>query len=120
MARCRRYAGSVVVGLGATALFTSVGCSSNTVSEGVGGATSTVSTTTASGTTSTGTGSTTTASGAAGGGASGSGGAGGAPAAVVSDFALQDVNATSLTFGTPVSPRDYLQQVSGWFFGEST
>jgi hypothetical protein len=98
-----------------------LGCSSNTVAEGVGGQSTTASTTTtSSGTTSTPTGSTTTPSGVAGGGASGSGGAGGAAAAVVADFSLQDVNASSPTFGTPVSPRDYLQQVSGWFFGEST
>ena len=111
---------SVVVGVGATTLGGALGCGSNTVSGGAGGATTTASTTTASGTTSTPTGSTTTLSGGAGGGAGGIGGAGGAPATVVADFSLQDVNATSLTYGTAVSPRDYLQQVSGWFFGEST
>ena len=36
------------------------------------------------------------------------------------DFALEDVNATSSTFGQLVSPRDYLRQVSGWYFGTAT
>jgi len=39
---------------------------------------------------------------------------------VMPDFLLEDVNATSSTFGQPVSPRDYLQQVSGWYFGHAT
>lgn len=39
---------------------------------------------------------------------------------IMPDFALQDVNTTSSTFGQPVSPRDYLQQVSGWYFGHAT
>jgi len=38
----------------------------------------------------------------------------------VPDFALVDVNSTSPTAGTEVSPRDYLQKVSGWYFGHST
>lgn len=36
------------------------------------------------------------------------------------DFSLTDVNATSATFDTPVSPRDYLGKVSGWYFGHAT
>jgi hypothetical protein len=36
------------------------------------------------------------------------------------DFSLEDVNATSERFGEMVSPRDYLEQVSGWYFGHST
>jgi hypothetical protein len=38
----------------------------------------------------------------------------------MSDFALVDVNATSPTTGTAVSPRDYLEKVSGWYFGHAT
>jgi hypothetical protein len=36
------------------------------------------------------------------------------------DFALVDVNPTSLTYNHPVSPRDYLEQVSGWYFTYAT
>ncbi len=36
------------------------------------------------------------------------------------DFLLADVNETSPTFGTDVSPRDYLEKVSGWYFGHAT
>ena len=36
------------------------------------------------------------------------------------DFSLVDLNDTSLTFDTPVSPRDYLAKVSGWYFGHAT
>jgi hypothetical protein len=32
------------------------------------------------------------------------------------DFALEDVNSASPTYQQPVSPRDYLEQVSGWYF----
>ncbi len=38
----------------------------------------------------------------------------------VSDFGLEDVNATSPRVGQVVSPRDYLQKVSGWYFGHAT
>lgn len=38
----------------------------------------------------------------------------------VADFSLEDVNPTSLTFGQPVSPRDYLEKVAGIFFVHST
>jgi hypothetical protein len=41
-------------------------------------------------------------------------------AAMVSDFALTDVNSTSSTYNQSVSPRDYLEQVSGWYFGYAT
>ncbi len=36
------------------------------------------------------------------------------------DFLLEDVNPSSLTYGSPVSPRDYLEQVSGWAFVHAT
>jgi hypothetical protein len=38
----------------------------------------------------------------------------------VPDFTLTDVNASSPTFGDAVSPRDYLEMVSGWYFGHAT
>ena len=38
----------------------------------------------------------------------------------VSDFTLIDTNTLSATSGEPVSPRDYLCKVSGWYFGHST
>lgn len=36
------------------------------------------------------------------------------------DFSLLDVNQTSPSFGSEVSPRDYLEKVSGWYFGHAT
>lgn len=39
---------------------------------------------------------------------------------LVEDFSLVDVNTTSPTAGDPVSPRDYLAKVSGWYFGHAT
>ena len=36
------------------------------------------------------------------------------------DFSLEDVNASSPTFGMSVSPRDHLEKVSGWYFGHAT
>ncbi len=36
------------------------------------------------------------------------------------DWSLEDVNPTSATFGEQVSPRDYLEKVSGWVFLHST
>ncbi len=36
------------------------------------------------------------------------------------DFALADVNAESARYQEDVSPRDYLSQVSAWYFGHST
>jgi hypothetical protein len=40
--------------------------------------------------------------------------------AVAPDFSLPDVNSTSTTYGTDMSPRDFLGQVSGWYFGHGT
>lgn len=70
----------------------------------------------------------TTSSGGAGAGSStstatSSGGGGGAASwlgEVVPDFGLMDVNPTSPSYDTAVSPRDYLEQISGWFFGAAT
>ena len=42
------------------------------------------------------------------------------PPAVAPDFALPDVNPTSATYDQAVSPRDYLQKVSAWYFGHAT
>ncbi len=39
---------------------------------------------------------------------------------LVPDFSLIDQNPASPTGGDPVSPRDYLTRVSGWYFGHST
>ncbi len=36
------------------------------------------------------------------------------------DFHLTDVNTTSASFDTAVSPRDYLEEVSAWYFGHAT
>ena len=36
------------------------------------------------------------------------------------DWSLEDVNATSPTFGEVVSPSDLRGQVSVWYFGHST
>ena len=49
-----------------------------------------------------------------------SNGGGDLPEGVVPDVALRDVNATSATFDQDVSPRDYLQKVSAWYFGHAT
>ena len=38
-------------------------------------------------------------------------------AAAMPDFLLTDVNTASATANQGVSPRDYLEQVSGWYFG---
>jgi hypothetical protein len=38
----------------------------------------------------------------------------------VPDFSLADVNSTSPTFDTMVSPRDHLGAVSAWYFGHAT
>ncbi|MBK8164901.1 MAG: hypothetical protein IPK64_02935 [bacterium] len=38
----------------------------------------------------------------------------------VPDFLRVDVNPFSATYGDPVSPRDYLQVVSAWYFGHAT
>lgn len=52
-------------------------------------------------------------------GMGGQGGSGGG-AGVVADFQLLDVNPTSHSYNTLVSPRDYLHQVSAWYFGTAT
>jgi len=36
------------------------------------------------------------------------------------DFHLTDLNDTSSTSGLAVSPRDYLEEVSAWYFGHAT
>ena len=38
---------------------------------------------------------------------------------VVPDFALADVNETSGTYNTSVSPRQYAQQATAWYFGHA-
>jgi hypothetical protein len=38
----------------------------------------------------------------------------------VTDFSLIDVNASSASQGSFISPRDYLEQVSGWYFSHTT
>ena len=38
----------------------------------------------------------------------------------VADFSLVDLNDTSPRFDEPVSPRDYLAKVSGWYFGHAS
>lgn len=54
-------------------------------------------------------------------GAGGTAGAGGSMAAAPKpDFGLTDVNPNSPTSGKIVSPRDYLGQVSAWYFGHAT
>ncbi len=40
--------------------------------------------------------------------------------AALSYFSFLDVTPTSPTFNQNVSPRDYLGQVSAWYFGHST
>ncbi len=39
---------------------------------------------------------------------------------IAPDFSLTDVNKTSATYGEAVSPRDYLDHASAWYFGHST
>ena len=36
------------------------------------------------------------------------------------DFALVDVNGTSSSYNQAVSPSDYLEQVTGWYFTYAT
>lgn len=38
----------------------------------------------------------------------------------VPDFILADINPNSSTMGQNISPRDYLQQISGWYFIKAT
>jgi hypothetical protein len=42
------------------------------------------------------------------------------PSEPMPEFSLSDVNPNSATSGQQVSPRRYLQQVSGWYFGYAT
>ena len=42
------------------------------------------------------------------------------PSGLAPDFALEDVNASSPSFGTTVSPGSFLGQVSAWYFGYAT
>ena len=39
---------------------------------------------------------------------------------LVPDFSLLDVNASSPTYEQEVSPRDFIQQATGWYFGHAT
>lgn len=39
---------------------------------------------------------------------------------VVAGFSLTDVNPNSVTFNQSVSPSDFLQQASAWYFGHAT
>ncbi len=113
-----------VLGAVACSDLDSLGSVSGTTSS-IGGAgqggTSTVGTTATGGTTAMG-GTTATGGTTAMGGAGGAstGGTGGAVANMVPDFSLVDVNPNSMSSGQPVSPRDYLQRVSAWYFGHST
>lgn len=38
----------------------------------------------------------------------------------LSDFSLEDVNSTSETVGSYISPRNYQEMASAWYFGHST
>ena len=42
------------------------------------------------------------------------------PSGLVPDFSLPDVNPNSATFDSTLSPRDYVGNVSAWYFGHST
>ena len=42
-----------------------------------------------------------------------------AEAAPMPDFELIDVNPNAATYNQGISPRDYLEQVSGWYFAEA-
>jgi hypothetical protein len=41
-------------------------------------------------------------------------------ALAVMDFSLPDVNTSSALYGQTISPRDYVQQISGWYFIKAT
>jgi hypothetical protein len=41
-------------------------------------------------------------------------------ATAMPDFHLTDVNSASPTVNQALSPRDYLKQVSAWYFGHAT
>ena len=38
----------------------------------------------------------------------------------IADFSLPDINSGSPTFGQTISPRDYIQQITGWYFVKAT
>ncbi|MFT4975348.1 MAG: hypothetical protein ACI8S6_001235 [Myxococcota bacterium] len=38
----------------------------------------------------------------------------------LSDFSLEDVNATSATVGANISPRDHQGMATAWYFGHAT
>ncbi|MEM8885187.1 MAG: hypothetical protein AAGD14_14055 [Planctomycetota bacterium] len=57
---------------------------------------------------------------AACGGGGGSDSNGNPGPAIIADFQLEDVNDTSTRFGAMVSPRDYIGNVSAWYFGSAT
>jgi len=42
------------------------------------------------------------------------------PSDVMPDFSLTDVNPNSARYNAKVSPRDYLDKVSAWYFGHAT
>lgn len=42
------------------------------------------------------------------------------PTGIVPDFTLTDVNPNSASYQQAVSPREYLQKVSAWYFGHAT
>lgn len=44
----------------------------------------------------------------------------GVSASAVPDFSLPDLNAASPRYGQSVSPRDYMEKVSGWYFIHAT
>ncbi len=60
------------------------------------------------------------APGCGGGGCCGPGTTGGDPVEQAPAFLLEDVNATSASYGDLVSPRAYLGRVSAWYFGQAT
>jgi len=39
---------------------------------------------------------------------------------LVPDFLLEDLNDTSPSYGLDVSPREYIGNLSAWYFGEAT
>jgi hypothetical protein len=39
---------------------------------------------------------------------------------VMPDFSLQDVNPNSATTGQQISPRQFVGQISAWYFGHAT
>jgi hypothetical protein len=58
--------------------------------------------------------------GSGGGGGDGGSGPGMPVGTLAPDFLLPDVNPSSATTGTDVSPRDHLGGVSAWYFAHAT